>query len=231
MQLGLTIMEFTMPENLPLKAICHEIVKKASALGVFTSAAISSCVGNRNIFFKALYDDGTVISTVEANGYLLTQDNLGTRKAFDAFYNDAFTDPIVAKKLVSYWLIWLTDISGNCAPLVAQLCNAFVQDGVELPVKIVKYTTIRSTKKGKKSERTVKHVFTCDVLRAELSAIVGDGTPENIGIVQGNLSWIKNSPTRSSKYNGNSDAESEDTVLDSVDVEIASPATLAEFDL
>jgi hypothetical protein len=226
----LTEVEYT-----ALKTACNLIVKDSNSYGVFSTACVSSVVGNRNIEFKALYADNTFISTVEDKGYLLVSDNKGTRQNFDGFYNDAFVKPAVSEKLIAYWLIWLTDVSGASACVVAMLASEFVQAGVRLPTHIVKYTEINSTKNGIKKSRTVKDIFTIDTLLQEVYAIVGkagdENHPANPGILDGIKGWIANSPTRSKKYTSTASHEHDDVILTDVRIENVTADILKEFEL
>ena len=214
----LTDLEYT-----TLKTTCNNILKDASLLGVFSHAALSSVVGNRVIEFRALYADGSQLETVSDKGYLLTTKNGGTRVDFKKYYSDAFVTDLTSKKLLSYWLIWSVDASGNSANLIGQLADAFLEAGVEAPLKILKIVTIRSTKKGVKSERTVKRLYTLDVLKAEVLALVND--------VEARKTFIANSPTRSEKYSHVSDDENEDSELTPVESLPVDAKTLLDFEM
>ena len=214
----LTELEYT-----TLKSTCNNILKEASLLGVFSHAALSSVVGNRVIEFRALYQDGSQLETVSDKGYLLTTKAGGTRVDFKKYYSDSFVTELTSKKLLAYWLIWSVDCGGNSANLIGQLADAFLKAGIEAPLKILKIVTIRSTKKGVKNERTVKRLYTLDVLKAEVSALCDDVDARKI--------FIANSPTRSEKYSHISDDENEDSELTPVESLPVDAKTLLDFDM
>ena len=210
-------------ESSTLKSTCNNILKEASLLGVFSHAALSSVVGNRVIEFRALYADGSQLETASDKGYLLTTKNGGTRVDFKKYYSDSFVTELTSKKLLAYWLIWSVDASGNSANLIGQLADAFLEAGVEAPLKILKIVTIRSTKKGVKNERTVKRLYTLDVLKAEVLALCNDVDARKI--------FIANSPTRSEKYSHISDDENEDSELTPVESLPVDAKTLLDFEM